>query len=120
MKKIFSGWILGLVGEGRILTKKLARQVCFGLRRKLGLPPNETDNDLEIQRMHKCLKAARKRQIGKPKPTKVGSGMSSLDNMQTLLVEYGDTEATPEDCPMKVEGFTSYTHFFFTKMNDGE
>ena len=99
VQKIFSGWILDLVGEGRILTHKLARQVCFGLRKKLDLPPNETDNDLEVQRMHKCLKAARKRQIGKPKPTDVGSSMSSVDNMQTLLLE--DTATWPEDCPQR-------------------
>lgn len=65
VQKKFSGWILDLVGEGRILTKKLAEQVYSGLRKKLKLGPNDSSKELEVRRLHHVLKAARKRQVGK-------------------------------------------------------
>jgi hypothetical protein len=70
VQKKFSGWILDLVGEGRILTKKLAEQVYSGLRKKLKLGPNDSSKELEVRRLHHVLKAARKRQVGKKKPLK--------------------------------------------------
>lgn len=84
LNQIFSGWILNLVGEGRVLTRKLAGQVCVKLRKALDLPLNETDHQEEVKRMHLLLKGARKRQIGKQGPS---VAMSGMDNMETLLME---------------------------------
>ena len=67
VQKKISGWILDLVGEGRILTKKLAEQVYSGLRKKLKLGSNDSSKELEVRRLHHVLKAARKRQVGKKK-----------------------------------------------------
>ena len=85
VKNIFSGWILDFVGEGRILTKKLADQVCLGLRKKLKLGPNETSHEVEVRRLHHVLKAARKRQVGRKQTLpKAMSGLgSAMDNVET-------------------------------------
>ena len=80
-----SGWILDLVGEGRILTKKLAEQVYSGLRKKLKLGPNDSSKELEVRRLHHVLKAARKRQVGKKNTEKAMEGVgSTMDNLETL------------------------------------
>ena len=87
LHRLFSGWILDLVGEGRVLTRKLAGQVCVKLRKALDLPLNETDHHEEVKRMHLLLKGARKRQLGKEGRS---IAMSSMDNLETLLMEEAD------------------------------
>ena len=79
-----SGWILDLVGEGRILTKKLAEQVYSGLRKKLKLGPNDSSKELEVRRLHHVLKAARKRQVGEKNTEKAMGVGSTMDNLETL------------------------------------
>lgn len=87
VKKLFGGWILELIGKGRILTKKLAHEVCQRLRKKFSLP-KLNDHD-EVLRMHVLLKSARKRQIGKTKGN--SKAMSSMDNLEILPL-HGDAE----------------------------
>ena len=43
VRDLFSGWIVRLVGQGRVLTKKLSQQVLIQLRRKFGLPIGNMD-----------------------------------------------------------------------------
>ena len=72
------------MGEGRILTKKLAEQVYSGLRKKLKLGPNDSSKELEVRRLHHVLKAARKRQVGKKNTEKAMGVGSTMDNLETL------------------------------------
>ena len=73
IKKCFSGWVMDMVGNGRILTYKLALDVCNRLRKKFDL--EKQGDDVEARRLHSLLKAARKRQLGKSK---------AMDEMETL------------------------------------
>ena len=89
IQKIFGGWILQFYGEGRILTKKLAKDVCKYVRKKMDLGPSGEEGD-EAKRMHMLLKAARKRKIQKPL-----KAMSSMDNLETVpmhLDDYGEED----------------------------
>ena len=73
------------MGEGRILTKKLAEQVYSGLRKKLKLGPNDSSKELEVRRLHHVLKAARKRQVGKKNTEKAMEGVgSTMDNLENF------------------------------------
>ena len=83
VNKLFRGWVLQFIGAGRIITKKLAHDVCRRLRKKFGMGPS---NDEENKRMHHLLKLARKRQIGKV-PVEKPTAMSNMDNMETLQME---------------------------------
>ena len=85
VKKCFSGWVLDLVGNGRILTYKLALDVRRRLRKKFAL--EKEGDDQEARRLHSLLKAARKRQLGKSK---------AMDELETMpMPECFDLE---EDC----------------------
>lgn len=76
------------MGEGRVLTRKLAGQVCVKLRKALDLPlMNETDHHEEVKRLHLLLKGARKCQLAREGRSKA---MSSMDNLETLLMEETD------------------------------
>lgn len=88
LRKLFGGWILDLIGKGRILTKKLAQEVCQRLRKKFDLPKLR-DHEEEL-RMHVLLKNARKRKIGSSKNRKTSKAMSSIDNLQTVPMEFED------------------------------
>lgn len=77
VKKFFSGWVLKLVGNGRILTYKLASEVCRSLRKKFQMEKPGNPHD-ETKRMHSLLKAARKRQLGKK------TRDMSMDEMETV------------------------------------
>ena len=92
VKRLFSGWVLQFVGLGRIIALKLATEVVRRLRKKYGMPKGD---EAERKRMHHLLKLARKRQIGKVPLGKVASkaAMSSMDNMETLQMEYADDVA---------------------------
>ena len=90
IKKIFGGVVLDFIGQGRVLTKTLAKEVAHRLRRKFELPVCEGDhrND-EVNRIHVLLKGARKRKIGgqKPKLAMAGSSMDNLDTVPLLSEE---------------------------------
>ena len=75
VKKCFSGWVLDLIGNGRILTYKLALDVRRRLRKKIDL--EKQGDDEEARRLHCLLKAARKRQLGK-------STVKAMDEMDTM------------------------------------
>lgn len=82
VKKCSSGWVLDLIGNGRILTYKLALDVCRRLRKKFDL--EKQGGDEEARRLHSLLKAARKRQLGKSK---------AMDDMDTMpMPEFFDLE----------------------------
>ena len=81
VRNLFTGWIVRLVGQGRILTKKLTQQVLIELRRKFDLPiGNPEEHKEEINRLHCLLKASRKQQLGNPR---VKPAMSFIDNLDT-------------------------------------
>ena len=83
IRNVFSSWVLDFYGKGRILTKKLATDVCCRLRKKLGLGYLKDED--EITRMHVLLKAARKRQLGKFRdPRGKSQAMSSMDLLETV------------------------------------
>ena len=85
MKDLFTGWALDLVGQGRVLTRKLSEQVCKKLRKQFNLGPSHDDGD-ESQMLHRLLKLARKRKLG---PNRVPK-MSSLDVSETLPYDQED------------------------------
>ena len=79
VKDLFTGWALDLVGQGRVLTKKLSKQVCTKLRKHFNLGPSHDDGG-ESKMLHRLLKLARKRKLGThPLPK-----MSSSDVTETL------------------------------------
>ena len=81
VKRIFAGWICEFYGQGRILTKTLAKEVCRSLRKNMGLVNNGVEVEEEAQKLHLLLKRARKRQIhlaGK------FEAMSPMDNLVTV------------------------------------
>jgi hypothetical protein len=83
IRKVFSFWVLEFYGKGRILTKKLATDVCCRLRKKMGLGYLKDED--EITRMHVLLKAARKRQLGKFRDPSIKlQAMSSMDLLETI------------------------------------
>lgn len=84
VKAIFGGWIRKFVGKGRILTKKLSRQVCRDLRAEFDLEASDPTDNSESDRMHRLLKIARKRQILKPP---VPAAMSVMDTCDTQPIE---------------------------------
>ena len=93
VRDLFSTWVLQLVGQGRILTKKLAFQVLVKLRAKFDLPIRTFEEHLdEVNRLHGLLKASRKQQLGKPCSRK--RAMSHMDNVDTLPM--------PDDGPCHV------------------
>ena len=114
VRKLFSGWVLQFIGGGRIITLKLAKDVCRRLRKKFGMPKAEEDE--EEKRVHYLLKLARKRQVGK-KP--VGncdqpSAMSSMDNMDTLQIEdYGESWQD-RSCVPTIKPYNYIISFFST------
>ena len=78
IRNIFAGWVLQFVGQGRILTRSLAQDVCKQLRKYLHMTDHEDGvQELEAKRLHQLLKAARKRQLQ-------SSAMSSFDQLETL------------------------------------
>ena len=84
IKKIFGGVVLDFIGQGRVLTKTLAKEVAHKLRRKFNLAVCEgADRNDEVNRIHVLLKGARKRKIGDQKPKLAMSG-SSMDNLDTV------------------------------------
>lgn len=99
IKKLFQGWVLGLVGAGRICTVKLAGEVCKRLRKHFELEADLFHGKTEKLRMHSFLKASRKRQLGSVNPA-----MSSVDNMETLLMEDA-TAVDPESERLDQESF---------------
>lgn len=87
LRNFFSKWVLQFINQGRILTLKLATEVCRQLRAKFGMPTK--GDPMESKRLHWLLKTARKRQIGsKRKTSRVSkpqrSAMSSMDALQTV------------------------------------
>ena len=83
VRDIFKQWIVELLHEGRVLTKKFAKVVCTRLRKKFGLH-GEVEK-AEWERSHALLKAARKRQLGNPRcPT-----MSAMDMCDNLPMDDG-------------------------------
>ena len=78
VKNIFGGWIRKIIGHGRVLTRKLAKNVVHTLRSKFELGVLEDDE--EIQRMHSLLKVAKKRKLS-------AAAMSNMDNLVTLPME---------------------------------
>ena len=82
VKKCFSGWVLDLIGNGRILTYKLALDVRRRLRKRFDL--EKEGDDQEARRLHSLLKAARKRQLGKSK------AMDEMDTMPMPVFEVED------------------------------
>ena len=94
IKKVFGGWICDFHGQGRVLTKRLAKDVCKGLRKKFELGPPTNDDGSEVSRMHQLLKAARKRKVSKPvKP----SAMSTVDALETIPMFEEDVPIMEED-----------------------
>ena len=83
IKNIFGGWVLQFIGKGRILTFKLAKDVCRRVRKRFEMPSSGEWVTEEVRRMHYLLKAARKRQIGKP-IAKVAPAMSTMDCLDTV------------------------------------
>ena len=104
VKKIFSTWILEYYGQGRVLTKKLAEEVCYRLRKKLGLVSLKDPE--ETKRMHLLLKAARKRQIGKGRERTESKAMSSMDNLETIPM-------FATDCDYKIFEDRLYVTYLF-------
>ena len=93
VKEIFQGWVHKIFrGSGRVLTKKLATLVTRRSRLKLELP-DCYDISSEASRLQYLLKVARKRLKSKPKL----KHMSNVDNMDTLLLAYGDEHPTPAE-----------------------
>jgi len=85
VRNLFTGWASTLVGQGRVLTKKLAEQVCRRLRKKFDLGP-ATDDGHETRVLHHLLKLARKRKLGAAaRPT-----MSSVDLLDTIPMEINE------------------------------
>ena len=84
VRKIFAGWIKKLVGVGRLVTRKLAKNVVQSLRSKFEMG-NDMLNEDEILRMHSLLKVAKKRRLNT-------AAMSSVDLMDTCPMEI------PQDC----------------------
>ena len=91
---LFNKWVDQLKGKGRVLTKKLASEVCYQLRKKFNMNRDEDTSD-EDARMHNFLKMARKRRLGIPieKPWCTSKcAMSSVDNMETLIMEHTEED----------------------------
>ena len=86
VRKIFAGWIKKLVGVGRVVTRKLAKNVVQSLRSKFEIGNDSLDDD-EILRMHSLLKVAKKRKLST-------AAMSSVDVMETCPMEF------PQDCDL--------------------
>lgn len=84
VRNLFTGWASTLVGQGRVLTKKLAEQVCRRLRKKFDLGPANDDGN-ETRVLHHLLKLARKRKLGAALPT-----MSSVDLLETIPMEMNE------------------------------
>lgn len=91
LRKLFGGWILSLVGKGRILTRKLAKEVCQQLRKKFNLPKLK-DRDEEL-RTHVLLKSARKRKLCQPEPKGSSKAMSAMDILETVPLEMDDVHS---------------------------
>ena len=91
VKKFFSGWVLKFVGNGRILTYKLASDVCKRLRKMFQM---EKPGDLheETKRMHALLKAARKRQLGKNTLDNLDMSMDELETVP-MFANHMDEES---------------------------
>lgn len=92
VKSLFTPWISTLVGKGRVLTKKLAQQVCNRLRKHFELSAIDDDGE-ETRRLHYLIKSARKRQLGSPVARTKPSAMSSVDATDTLPLETMDEPA---------------------------
>ena len=85
VKNLFNGWVLQLVGKGRIITKKLSMQVLLKLRKTFNLPIRSAeDHKEEAFRLHGLLKSSRKQQLGKNRAT---SAMSFIDQLDTQPME---------------------------------
>ena len=90
IRKIFGGWVLQFIGKGRILTVKLAKEVCHRIRKWFELPSAGEWVTEEVKRMHYLLKTSRKRQIGKPiAKVALDTAMSEMDYLDTVPM-FGD------------------------------
>lgn len=83
VRSIFAGWIRKIIGHGRVLTRKLTKNVVHTLRSKFEL--GVLDDHEEVQRMHSLLKVAKKRKLSP-------AAMSNVDNLVTLPMEIPDME----------------------------
>lgn len=83
VRNIFEGWIRKTIGHGRVLTRKLSKNVVHTLRSKFEL--GVLDDDEEVQRMHSLLKVAKKRKLSR-------AAMSNVDNLVTLPMEIPELE----------------------------
>ena len=88
IKQLFSGWIRQYVGEGRVLTLKLALQVVASLRNKFSMEKlGEEQRLCEAKRMQYLLKVARKRKLSNRVQSKA---MSTMDTVDTVPMEAED------------------------------
>lgn len=95
IRRLFSGWVLKLVHKGRILTAKLAVEICKQLRAQFGMQKASEELVDEHKRMHLLLKCARKRQVGSKRVSaarkqKTVDAMSTVDTLQTVPMQFED------------------------------
>lgn len=82
VKRLFSGWCSKMQGYGRVITRRMAKEVCRGLRERFGLPVlSDEQEGLEVGRLHTILKVAKKRQLA----------MAAADMAETLPMGDEDT-----------------------------
>ena len=97
IKQLFQGWVVELVGQGRILTQKLADEVAKRLRKHFELPP-VSDGGMEARSLHHYLKRARKRKLAGGSQLKKSAGaMSSVDLLDTMPYEMSGPHELGED-----------------------
>jgi len=88
IKQLFSGWIRQYVGEGRVLTLKLALQVVASLRNKFSMEKlGEEQRLCEAKRMQYLLKVARKRKLSNRVRSRA---VSTMDTVDTVPMEAED------------------------------
>ena len=96
VRKLFTGWVNKLYGNGRLLTTKLSEQVCKRIRKKFDLGPID-DNGEEVKTMHRLMKLARKRRLGADLKLQ-SEAMSVVDCLDTAPMDHDMLMGVSQDC----------------------